>query len=238
MTANQINAQYQREEARHNSEVESETQRHNEATEENDRRRDEWNHEYQQVMSNLQAQYNDAYIAYLNAAEEDKVALESEMNGIKQQMADTDTYYKGILADVEKDQLVVDRMYKDALAKVQWYEAGIAEKRAYYENQKTEAQTNQIYAEIANAQTELTLRKDKIEKDYELGKLTLEQRNNELKLAQKEYNLKVAKYKTIELPESKQSIKESKTRALKNDVQAGTEIVDSVAKTIDAIVPF
>lgn len=227
MTANQIAAASVRESERHNTTYEVETERHNKEVESLTEDANRITEDHNRNQERLQKEYNDGYLEYLNAAEEDKVYLEDRLNNIKEEMGLNDKWYNEQMADINRKNQESRTNYENAIAGIQRFEADLQAKRDYYENQKTEAQTHSILEEIVNQKKRLELEKEKIDKDYQariteinnsyqLGMINAETRSAELHLAKEQYDENVRRWN-----ETMKSQEESKTKLLEE--QSKTE---------------
>lgn len=238
MTANQIAARSEREGERHNQVSEEEIQRHNQETERLQNDANEITRTHNQVMASLQEDYNKAYIAYLNAAEEDKVQLETQLNWIKEQQMDADRTYKQEMSIISSAQQRADEMYKTGMLELQSENTDIEWKRAYYANQKTEAETAYTRVQMDLAEKRFQAEVDKINKEYELGLIDADIRMKQLKLAQNKHDLDLARFQDIELPESTARIELQKAQKTKAYADVATEAVRASSDVIDSILPF
>lgn len=180
MTANQIAAQSERELERHNQTVEEETKRHNVATEELQNDANQITNSYNSTKNALTAEYNNAYLNYLNAELSEKERYQQEMNDINRQLADAESLYKHSMMQVNSLQAQTDRNYKEAVAAQGWMNAAIEAKRAYYEGQKTEAYVNDLLVQQQLKRKDLEVKESQINKQYNLGLISAEQRDTEL----------------------------------------------------------
>lgn len=209
MTANQIAAAGQKEEVRHNQVAESETKRHNEATEEYNRQSLDYQRQYDQQRMALEEKLTKLQLEFQTANEARKRDIEAEEMGIRQQLANVEQTYKSEMTIIEASRANADKMYKEAMTKLGQFNADIEAKRAYYENQKTEAQTWSTYFSGYLGLKKLETEKAEIQQRYELGLISAEQRNKELEMKNKELEFEQQKWD--------EALKaESKTRSFSN----------------------
>lgn len=103
MTANQISYQI-------GTSANAETERHNKATEviqsqlaELEAQKLDFQNEWKKADQEIQKNYNDAYLNYLNADEAWKQHYQTLMAQLEQQKVDNDNYWKGIMAGIDKE---------------------------------------------------------------------------------------------------------------------------------------
>lgn len=256
MTANQIAAASVREGERHNQVYEQETQRHNQAAEDLQSDANRITEEHHQRADMYAKEYNDSYLAYLKASEEDKVYLESQLNDIKQQMADNDKWYNNEMAMVNRRSQEADERYKNAMATINAFDAAIEAKRAYYEGQKTEnviweSQQNvamgfkKLQQDYEIAMKNYEARVTEINNAYQLGMISAETKSAELHLAKEQFDENVKRwnetYATQESEKTKLIQQQQKTEGSKRANLTSSTVknyVDIPAGLIDSVMPF
>jgi chromosome segregation ATPase len=147
MTANQLAYAALQESSRHNLVGEEETNRHNA---ESERLTDNANQitlklglladERDRVKAQIQKDYNDAYIAYLNASEEEKEWYESKMADLEDDKIKMEAHFRDQEAslksqsnDIQAQMAENDRMYKEAWKDINYLNADLQNKRIEYE---------------------------------------------------------------------------------------------------------
>lgn len=147
MTANQLAYAALQESTRHNTAGEVETTRHNTRSEELQEQSNDITYqlgllqdERERVKTQYQKDYNDAYIAYLNASEDEKEWYEQKMADIQQAQLDMEAYYKdqevslkSKANDIQQQMADNDRIYKEAWKDINYLNADLQNKRIEYE---------------------------------------------------------------------------------------------------------
>nr|UVJ88919.1 hypothetical protein [Picobirnavirus sp.] len=142
MTANQINAQSERELERHNDVVEQETERHNRALESLNDLEITVRNNYETERNRLTEQYNNSYIEYLNASLDQKERLEGELNSIKRLQTEADNAYKRQMASIESDRSKADIHYKSAMEEIGYLGQALEERKLDYQARQWETENS------------------------------------------------------------------------------------------------
>lgn len=170
MTANQLAYAALQESTRHNTAGETETNRHNTVAEQLQDRSNEityqlglLNDERERVKAQYQKDYNDAYIAYLNASEEEREWYESKLTDLEQTKVNMEAHFKdqemslkSQANDIQSQMAENDRKYKEAWKDINYLNAELQNKRIEYEaTLKREEMENQFKIQTSiNALTE------------------------------------------------------------------------------------
>lgn len=170
MTANQLAYAALQESTRHNTAGEAETIRHNTASEQLQSQANDityklglLNDERERVKAQYQKDYNDAYIAYLNASEDQKEWYEAKMADLEKgrlemeaNFKDQELSLKSKANDIQDKMAENDRMYKEAWKDINYLNADLQNKRIEYEaTLKREEMENQYKIQTSiNALTE------------------------------------------------------------------------------------
>lgn len=240
MTANQLALASLRESTRHNMAGEQETNRHNVeaeniaveqnrlqelATQLNDDR-ERWKMQYQK-------EYNDAYLAYLQASEEEKEWYEWKMASAKETELNLEARYKEDMVRIQ-DQLAYwqgqsvanDAKYKEAWKEIQMLNATLENKRTEYEAtlKREQIQSNERIQHSINALTDWKNRAD-----YNLRMEGLSQEWIDLKRRQEETQLQVDRQDAV-LENLRADTKEKKSKTFRNYWESiTTSINDTIA---------
>lgn len=231
MTSNQIANAANLEQARHNAATEEETVRHNKEVESIDRQKNEITKNYNENQYNLQSQYNEKYLEYLNASDTRKAELESQLNGIKQMQADADAVYKSEMTAYNNRLLEIESGYKSALSTSSLMNAAVQAKASYYEQQKTEAQTSLISAQIENMQKQLALDAKRIATSAK----DAETRRQELLQREKEFGQELRRYEEIVKPSEQVKYNTDWANMLRTQLSTAAKVIESY---VDIINPF
>lgn len=181
MTANQVARASVNEDIRHNQAYEIEVERHNKATEElaHEQNRineyaaqvEEW---YKRENTRLTEEYNTKYLAYLEAAQDDKVMLESELNAIKDEQNHIQELYNEKVINIQQQNADINRdKYKEEVRSNQEKERqnlinlNLVDKQIEYEN------TYKIEANRLK-DVDLSYQLQKLRNDYSLGLMNVE----------------------------------------------------------------
>lgn len=233
MTANQIAARSVAEEIRHNQAVEEETGRHNSAMEELEWRAQNITDDYQKEKNKLQKEYNDLYIEYLNAAEQDKVDLESRLNDIKEYQTHVDEQYKINLANLEAEKNAITASYNDRMLEKYGIDQQIENRKVEYEKQIADDKIALSYEQLNLAKLEYEQKVWKEQQDIFLKAKDLSNtewglnlRSKELDLSSKQFEFDIQKW------EDQSMIREAQTKLL------NSERLFNTSRTIDLWNPF
>lgn len=237
MTANQIAASSVRENERHNQAYEEETKRHNVESERIQDRINELTDQYNNQKIQNERWYNERYIDYLNASLEQKNAIESELNNIKQQQALADQNYKEHMAMYQEQLTKSESQYKSALTNLTEMDAELRKKQAYYESQKTEAYLFNINETLRLQEKRINSEIDRINKEYELGIINNDTRLKQIKVQEEQLELAREQWTTNKANIESQTKLNDQNR-IKSGVNAATDIFSAAADLVDAIVPF
>lgn len=237
MTANQIAAASVSEEKRHNAVYEEETKRHNTETERIQDRINDITQTYNTQKVELEKWYNEKYIEYLNASLEQKQAIESELNNIKEQQMISDREYKEQMAMYQDRLSASESQYKNALTNLTEMDVALREKQAYYETQKTEAYLWNITETLRLTEKKINAEIDRINKEYELGLINNETRIKQIEVQNKQLELAREKWST-EKENIQSQTKLNDQNRIKSGVNAATDIINSASNLVDSILPF
>lgn len=235
MTSNQIAAASVRESERHNTVTETETTRHNQATEALQEDLNQITRDYNQQRLFYEDKWNRLQLEFTSANEERKRMIESESNEIKWQLARIDEEYKAQMARIESERTDIDKTYKNAMANVATFNAELQAKRDYYTNQKTEADINYINAQVGLQRRRLRMEETRIQQEYELGLISADQKADQLKLAQDQFDFEVAKYNDVIKANVEADTKLKHSGALKNAAEVVLKSGETAVNVITKI---
>lgn len=237
MTSNQIANYSAREQERHNLVYESETQRHNEKSEDLQHEANEVTRIYNSEKLANERWYNEKYIEYLNAAEGDKVALESELNRIKEIQAEADKKYKEDMSIINNEQNRIDEMYKSGMLELESENLDIKYKQQYYEGQKTEAYIADLDRQYTLAEKRYLAEVDRIEKEYELGAINAQTRMSELQNAINALQFSMTQYEQVGKSRGLSETQLNNVKAQHEQLKMALEGVKTGIDFVDAL-PF
>lgn len=235
MTANQIANFGAQEQQRHNTISEEETQRHNTESENLQRQMNEITSVYNQNKIANEKWYNEKYIEYLNASEQDKVVLESELNRIREIQAEADRQYKTDMVIIGKHQKDIDEMYKTGMLELESENLDIKYKQQYYEGQKTEAYITDLDRQYTLAEKRYKAEVNRIEKEYELGAINASTRMAELQNAINSLQFSMTQYEQVGRSRGLSETALNEIRAKHETLNMALEGVKTGIEAIDAL---
>lgn len=239
MTANQLALASLNEATRHNMAGESETNRHNTEAENIEREKNRLTEmattltdERERQKNQYQKDYNDAYIAYLNASESEKEWYEWQMASLKETEVNLEASYKFDMASIQRElaywqgeSVKNDAKYKEAWKEVQMLNADLENKRIEYEAslKREQIESNEKIQHSINALTEW-----KNTADYILRMENVSQEWAELRRKEEETQLKVEQQPEL-IEQIKSETKKNKSQTFRNYWES---ITNSVNDTI------